>query len=106
MRQIPIKLKSELSTDSYYKKCCISGTIKDIEWHHNLIFAGRQVNERFCILPLNREVHKNIGKYKEQCDWIMWNRASPEQIKKYSKCVDYQRVKDNLNKKYGFYKRD
>ena len=104
MRRIPDKLKENLSKDPYYNKCCITGSVKDIEWHHNLIFAGKQVNEKFCILPLNREIHKNIVRYKEVCNWIMWNRATKEQIKMYSKCINYERELNRLNKKYGSYR--
>ena len=104
MRTIPLKLRNELSIDPFYKRCCISRSQESITFHHNLIFAGSQVNEKFCILPLSKEVHDNIKKYKEKCDWIMWNRASSEQIKKYSRGTDYQRVLNNLNEKYGTYR--
>jgi hypothetical protein len=42
-------------------------------------------------------------KHKEKCDWIMWNRASEEEIKRYSKAVDYQKEKERLNNIYGNY---
>ena len=103
MRKIPPKLRDEMSKDSYYKKCCITNLPGNIEWHHNLIFGGKQVNEKFCILPLNKEIHRNIVKYKEQCDWIMLNRATDEELKKYSKVINYLELKKKLNQKYGLY---
>ena len=88
----------------FYSKCCITGTKDErIEWHHNLIFGGQRVNEIFCILPLAQSVHRDIVKHKEKCDWIMWNRASEEEIKRYSKAVDYQKEKERLNNIYGNY---
>jgi len=106
MRPIPKKLREELSNDPFYKKCCITG-LGDVEWHHNLIYAGRQVNEKFCILPLNKEVHKNIVKYKTRCDWIMWSRATPKEIEIYSKAYGYKQMMGRisaLKNNYGEYR--
>ena len=104
MRKIPLELKEEMANDIFYKKCCITNQSNEkIDWHHNLIFKGQQVNEKFCILPLLNSIHRDIVKYKEKCDWIMWNRATPEQIQKYSKAINYQEVLNRLNKKYGAY---
>lgn len=108
MRKISEELKNEMSDDKFYKKCCIqdSDCLGRIEWHHNLIFKGQQVNEKFCILPVckwhhDREKHQI---YKEKLNWIMWNRATSEQITFYSKAIDYKFQLERLNKKYGTYK--
>lgn len=104
MRPIPQKLKDEIAADPFYKRCCISGrpaTSTKIDWHHNLIFAGRQVNEKWCILPLAKEVHDNIARYKEKCDWIMLNRATDDDLIRYSKAENLMRKRDILNRKYG-----
>ena len=106
MNCIPAKLKIELADDPFYEKCCITGTPNTearVEWHHNLIYK-KQVQEKFCILPLREDIHDNISKHKERCTWIMLNRATDEQLKKYSKAVDYLWIRERLNKKYGKYK--
>jgi len=104
MRKIPLAMREEMANDPFYSRCCISGnTHEKIEWHHNLKFGGKQVNEMFCILPLSKSIHDNIVKYKEKCDWIMWNRANNEEIRRYSKAEDYFKTKEQLNKKYGTY---
>lgn len=101
---IPEKLRLEMSQDPYYKKCCITGqTTGKIDWHHALQFASKRVNEKFCILPLAKEVHDKISYYKDLCDWIMWSRASPQETARYSKAVNYQQVKERLISKYGNY---
>lgn len=107
MRPIPPKLRKDLEKDPYYKLCCITGA-RDVQWHHNLIFAGRQVNERWCILPLSEKIHDlaRNKEVKEILDWIMINRATEEQLKIYSKAVDYVIMKETLNKKYGRYTPD
>lgn len=107
MRKIPPKLREEMSNDPFYSKCCMTGwTHQKIEWHHNLIFAGRQVNEKFCILPLSKSMHDmiNLPYNKSRCDWIMLNRGTDEQLKKYSKAVDLIKKREYLNKVYGSYK--
>ena len=104
MRKIPLKLREEMENDPYYKKCCVTGTSSGkIDWHHNMTYAGRQVNAKFCILPLSKSVHDDIVKHKERCDWIMLNRATDEELRFYSKAIDYKRLKEKLNAKYGIY---
>lgn len=102
MRTIPPELITELTNDIFYKKCCITGSSSEkIEWHHNLIYGGRQINERWAILPLAKSIHDKITEYKEKCNWIMLNRASDAELLKYSKCIDYLKMRERLNKKYG-----
>lgn len=106
MRPIPSNLKSELNNDKFYKQCCIpnddlcSGRV---EWHHNLIYSGSQVNEKWCILPLCQFHHRNINirMIKEQVNFIMLNRATDKELEKYSKAIDYKHERDRLNKLYG-----
>jgi len=104
MRPIPKPLLKKMLADPFYQQCCITGkTAKDekIELHHNLIFASRQVNEEFAILPLAKSVHDNIVYYKSLCDYIMWSRATEAQRKFYSKAIDYEQYYQFLKKKHG-----
>jgi len=104
MRAIPQRLKRELEQDPWYKRCCITGrTQEKIEWHHNFIFAGRQVNEKWCILPLSKPIHdrEKEKEIKMKLNWIMINRADDETLKKYSKAMDLLEIKELLNKKFG-----
>ena len=108
---IPIELREELSKDPFYWKCCITGEFKEatrgdgsrckIEFHHNLIFAGRQVQEKECILPVTQEVHaqaRNV-EMREKLDLVMLRRMSDVQIDYFSKAVNLrQRLKYLENK--------
>lgn len=109
---MPQKLRDEMERDPFYRRCCITGegrvtsNIHDperIEWHHNLIYAGKQVNEKWCILPIKKEVHRKMSKeIKEICDWIMLNRATDDELAKYSSiALDLREKKTLLNKKRG-----
>ncbi len=104
MNNIPPKLKAEMAADPFYQKCCISGrlaTNTKVEWHHNLIYAGKQVQEKWCILPLAEQIHHDIVRYKEKCDWIMLNRADDATLIRFSKARNLIRERDMLNKRYG-----
>lgn len=107
MRPIPPKLKKEMENDKFYERCCITGAHKSntkIEWHHNFIYAGRQVNEKWCILPLAEQIHRQADRrdIKEKLDWIMLNRATDEELKRYSKSTDLIAKRLRLNKKYEY----
>lgn len=104
MRAIPPKLRLEMERDPFYLKCCADNEDCKgrIEWHHNLIYAGRQVNEKWCILPLC-VYHHSIEKESEfgsYLDWVMVNRATEDELKKYSKAANYLWVRAQLNKIY------
>lgn len=104
MNNIPPKLREEMAADPFYQRCCITGAMAKntkVEWHHNLIHAGKQVQEKWCILPLAEAVHDDIAYYKEECDWIMLNRADEATLKRYSRAENLVAKRDRLNKKYG-----
>jgi hypothetical protein len=98
---IPPKMRQEISDDPYYSRCAITGATHNIEWHHNLRWAGKNVQEKFCIIPLNKEIHAKINYHKEKVDWIMLNRMTDEELTRYSKADDLHDKKLRLNKKYG-----
>lgn len=102
MRPIPKALRDEMAADKYYKTCCLSDENCEgkIEWHHNMTWQGRQLNEKFCILPLCEYHHDNISIFKEEVTFLMLNRTTDEELRKYSKAIDYIALRDRLNKKY------
>ena len=76
-----------------------------IEWHHNLIFGGRQSDIPETIISICEVIHNQArnSEVKERLDWIMLNQMKPEDIKAISKATNYNFIKDRLNKKYGQY---
>lgn len=103
---IPTKMRAEMALDPFYSVCVITGKTAEeagekIEWHHNLIYNKERVNRKFCILPLLQSVHERIVQHKEKVDWIMWNRATEEEIAEFSKAEDYKKTKDRLNLKFN-----
>lgn len=115
MRPIPEKLKKEMLAEKYYKQCSLKGHGEcggRITLEHAIIYAGRQLNERWAIIPLC-ERHHQVGIYqdagtleKDRNVWVALNRATDEELHAVSKVVNYYRMRDNLNNKYGEYKED
>lgn len=114
MRRIPKKLREELASDPEYSVCALKAPFAcdgRITWEHAIIFGGKQVQERWAILPLC-ERHHGVGKYldagtlqKERNIWIALNRATETELHKYSKAVDYFSVRKRLNEKFGEYRK-
>lgn len=89
-----------------YHRCMVTGMAHEkIDWHHNLIFAGSQVNEEWCIIPLLHSVHEIEKRphIKEILNWIMLNRATDEELERYSKARDLKGERDKLNSKLGIW---
>ena len=103
MRPIPPKQREEMANDPYYKKCCYPHYCSGkIEWHHNLIIAGRQSDIKETILPLCQFIHERarLTDVKEQLDLIMLKRMSEAQIGEISKAVNYHQRLRYLKGKY------
>ena len=112
---MPPKLRLQCEADPYYKRCARKEALHDhecqpdpmtrklIEWEHALIYAGRQIQERWAIIPICWWVHRGPGLVKEINEWIAINRMSDEDVAKYYK-FNWQQRKQYLNAKYGTYK--
>jgi len=75
---------------------------KKIEWHHNLIYAGKQSDIPETIIAICSEIHqqadnKNI---KEILDWVMLNQMNPSHFEMLPR-APLAVKKGLLNKKYG-----
>jgi len=87
MRTIPPKLRAEMEADPYYKTCVHQS--EDcrgrIEWDHVFIYAGRQVNEKWAILPTCHWHHVNIVRFRRESERIAVKRATLAQLAEYPK---------------------
>ncbi len=110
---MPTKLREECANDPQYKICMRNQALNDhicapdpltgklIEWEHALIYAGKQVQKKYAIVPICWYVHRGPGLVKEINVWLALNRATDEEIAEISKVVNYKRMKNALNEKYG-----
>ena len=108
MNNTPPQLREELSNDPFYEKCCLAflgGCFGKIEWHHALKYASSQVQKKFAILPVCCAHHKKARQpeINQRMGWVVWSRASEEEIQRYSKASDYYFERNRLIKKYGIY---
>jgi len=92
MRPIPKKLKEKMLQDKFYKTCIHAERERSspckgrITFEHAWIYAGKQINEIWAIVPCC-EPH-NVGVSGEEKDWnrhIALLRASKEDLAKYPK---------------------
>jgi len=78
-----------------------------LTFEHALIFAGKQVDEAWAIVILCSR-HHAVNEYqdggdlqKEKNVWIALNQATDDELRQYSKAIDYIRLKKTLNEKYN-----
>jgi hypothetical protein len=75
MNAIPLKLRNELAADPEYRVCaraeegdCMTFGNNRITWEHALLYAGKQIQRRFAIIPLCWWHHIGAGLNK------IWNK--------------------------------
>lgn len=103
---IPKALRAEMEADPFYAKCCVTGIPKTqarIEWHHAFTWGGKRVNQKWCIVPLEQEIHRRVHEkwIAVIVERIILNRASEQTLRRYSKAVDLLKRRDQLNAQYG-----
>ena len=108
MRPIPKKLLQEIKEDPFYQKCIRHKELTcggRITFEHALIYAGKQVNEKFAILPVC-EKHHAVNQFQDRGyldkrlhEWVALNRMTEEDEIKYPK-VNWKQKREHLNKIY------
>ena len=85
MNNMPLKLRKELSEDPEYKICILrdSECSGRITFQHAVIYAGRQVQERWAILPMCVRHHLGDLHDAARDQKIAMKRATEEDRKKY-----------------------
>lgn len=99
-----------MANDPYYKVCARKadgGCNGRITWEHAIVFAGRQVNEKWAIIPLCTyhhavNEHQDGGQLdKDRNVQIALNRATDSELEAISKAVNYKKLRERLNTIYG-----
>jgi len=108
MNKIPPKLRKEMSEDDYYKACARQGIDCSgrITWEHALIFAGKQIQEKFAIIPLCEHHHLYGGMIKWINEYIALSRATDEELNRYSKAVNLFTKRNYLKHQYDSFIRE
>lgn len=107
IKSIPKKQREIMIGDTFYHKCCLQDKecFGKIQWHHHFKWSGKRTNDIFGILPVCEFHHRNESRkdIKERLDWIMVNRMTEIDFRKY-RTRNWEHTKKYLNKKYGEYK--
>ena len=106
---IPFDLQADMASDPFYDVCCFTGTRWGIQWHHTFTFGGKDIQEKWAIVPIIRRIHDQCTpnkplyskKIAERIELIALNRAKDEELKKYSKVKDLIAYREQLREKYG-----
>ena len=107
MRPIPAAIRKIIATNPYYRVCARAAEgecdgIITIE--HAYIYAGKQINEIWALLPLCWYHHLGDGLIKWLNQYLALERATDEDLAKYPK-NDWKQLRHYLRKKYEEYKR-
>lgn len=83
------------------KSCCVCG--KPPQWHHQFVYGGKAINEAWAILPLCKTHHDQVNHrhFHQLMDWVALNRATDEELEKYSRVMGYKGRRSWLNRQYG-----
>lgn len=116
MGKIPLKVRAEIDADPTYKVCALKGLHGHIcggriTMEHALIYAGRQIQEKWAIVPIcargqevdhYQDAHTMV---KELNQWVAFNQATEDNFKPFYKAFpSYLSQRERLNRKYGVWK--
>lgn len=112
MRKIPLELRQELENDPYYRKCCLTGLSKNIkiDWHHAWLYAGKQINEKWAIMPVWNRKHNfngdtdsvhNCNETKEKVKLMSLLRADLDDLAKRYPKKNWSQELEYLNNKFN-----
>jgi hypothetical protein len=90
-----------MSADPYYLKCARENAVcaGRITWEHAIIWAGKQVNEVWAIIPLCHYHHQGGGLDKDKNRYLALKRATDADLAKYPK-RNWKQELEYLKQKY------
>lgn len=113
MRKISEEDKEYINADKFFKRCIRhkEGTCKGrITIDHVLTFGSKQIAELWNYIPVC-EYHHGVEHYqdcgaldKEINKWAALNRATDLELMPYCKAINYIKMREQLNRKYGIFK--
>ena len=87
MSKIPKELLEEILADPYYQVCARKSSECGgrLTFEHAIIYAGKQVQEKWAIIPLCWHHHLGEGLKKNINQAIAYSRATDEDLEQYPK---------------------
>jgi len=103
------EMRELVNTDPFFERSCLSGKTGNIVIHHAIIYAGKQINEKWAIVPLlwsEHDAQSNNPKAAHRCqetrdriELICLDRATDEELAKYPN-RDWKKRKKLLAKRF------
>lgn len=106
MRPIPIKMRTEMSKDKFMARCVcrnLGGGFDcsgKVEWEHAFLYAGKQINEPWAIVPVCTYHHRGKGLNKEFNQYQAIIRADIDDLCRRMPKKDWQQIYNYLTSKY------
>lgn len=111
MRPIPAKLRKELGEDWFMKRCIYERPDAPnrkcrgrITFEHAFLYAGRQINEKWAILPCCEAHNSGEAMVKDFNRYVALERANLEDLARRMPKRDWGQLWKFLSQKYGNYK--
>lgn len=110
---IPKKIKEQCANDPRYSKCALTGLLNHVcggrvTWEHALIYAGKQIQEKWAIVPLCEKAHavnsfQDAGTMNKEVNvWLALNQGTEDDFERFPRAFpSYSEQKIRLNRKYG-----
>lgn len=102
MRPIPKNLRERLAKDRFMEKCVACGKVP-VEWHHPIIYANKQANFWYTIIPLCTDCHRGQNgeptQYARCISELVAIKRGMAEIYKDMPRVDWYQRKRNLENK-------
>lgn len=106
MRPIPLKLRTEIANDPFMARCIYCDLCRQnecsgrVEWEHAFLYAGKQINEAWAIVPVCSYHHRGGGLDKNYNEYRAIMRADIDDLRKRMPKKDWQQIKNFLIEKY------
>lgn len=101
MRPIPIKLREQIAADPFMKRCIYKYCQGKPEWEHAFLYAGKQINEVWAIIPVCEHHHRGPGLDKDYNRYRALERADLADLKKRMPKKNWSQIFSFLNLKYA-----
>ena len=98
MNNIPKKLRADLAVDPSMRRCILDDEdcIGRVQFHHVWTYAGKQIQERFAIVPLCAMHHENEVHFRDQIRALSLARATEAELARYPKVDWFQLIERYL----------
>ena len=101
MRPTPIKLRKQIAADPFMRRCIYSQCNEKPEWEHAFLYAGKQINEAWNIIPVCAYHHRGWGFDKDYNRYRAIIRADIKDLQKRMPKKNWTQIKNYLTKKFN-----